>query len=151
MKAEFAKRWAHALRHEYRQGTGRLASPREGWLSQWKEKPTGLPNKDEWNFCCLGVACDLVKDEVGGYWSEQGRFIVPTEKTTYMNSADMPLAVARHIGWTDGAVMSGKETAGSLPICDRDGRSLTLAELNDNGMTFDQIADIIDYLARSES
>lgn len=83
-------------------------------------------------YCCLGVACDLYKEVVGkGEWyaQEDGRddFVV------YGDGGDgtLPPEVCEWLGLRhdDGAYSS---------------ETLSLAELNDQGSLFDEIADLIE-------
>jgi hypothetical protein len=89
--------------------------------------------KDDVGFCCLGVLCDIVKDEVGGRWEEQEdgivKFILPFETAFSV----LPEAV---VGYA--------ELDGDNPSVNFDGANLTLAELNDERMSFGQIAAIIE-------
>ena len=53
MNPEVKKKWVAALRSgDYKQGQGRLKS-------------------SENEYCCLGVLCDIYKNEVGGKWQEE--------------------------------------------------------------------------------
>ena len=134
---ENVRKWVDALRSgEYAQTTGVLF------------RDSG---DDEAGYCCLGVACDLsglgqwiededdqneygystmtfVVDGVDGYIDQQGATV-------------LPMAVAD--GWlgipdTNPSVLVGLvQTPSGLPE--------SLASLNDAGLTFDQIADVITY------
>ena len=79
-------------------------------------------------FCCLGVLCDLYGKEHNVEWKlmNNNHFYVFQDET-----ACPPLSVVEWAG-----------IEGSNPyICSR---SVTLAELNDTGSTFNEIADIIE-------
>lgn len=88
--------------------------------------------RDGNRFCCLGVLCDItglgiwVPDEAWSFTTEGGeleRWILPD-------------SVREHIGWS--------APEGILSVRDRVGKFTTLASLNDEGLTFDQIADVIE-------
>ena len=51
MKKEIKEKWINALRSE-----------------EYKKGSYALKNTDK--YCCLGVLCDLVKDEVDGKWKD---------------------------------------------------------------------------------
>lgn len=79
-------------------------------------------------FCCLGVLCDLYGKEHNVEWD-----LVEDEDHNYYRfqdgEASLPLSVIEWAGVED--------TNPSIP-----GKSL--AELNDNGSTFNEIADLIE-------
>lgn len=83
-------------------------------------------------FCCLGVACELYQKHVGGLEVGTGS---EEAAATYDNlEGILPMKVQKWIGLWCGE--------GSYRL---DGLSGTnLAEDNDSGKTFDQIADIIE-------
>lgn len=110
MKEDIAKRWVEALRSsKYKQGKDQLQTS---------------DNK----FCCLGVLCDIVKDDVGGTWDGQTFRLDTTSETI-----NLPEAVKQF------TLM--KSYTGS-----RKGKS-SLIKLNDNRFNqynFNRIADIIE-------
>ncbi len=93
---------------------------REGGLKY--RQTSGALRKDE-NFCCLGVASDLCRRETGeGEWDNYNRF--DGEKFTLTPGVRKWLGTDCHNPSPPG----------------RD----VLANLNDNGLSFDEIADIIE-------
>lgn len=103
MKPEIKKRWTEALRsEEFKQGKGRL--------------------KVEDEYCCLGVLCELHRQETNGSWND-----------------------------TDGATYGGNVLALPDFVCEWAGleesnpkvKGLPLSAHNDRGKTFPQIADMI--------
>ncbi len=107
--------WVEALRSgDYEQGEGALTK--------------------EGKHCCLGVACVLYQEKVGG--------LVETDSTS----------------WTSGAVTSYDGESGFLPrkvsdwlgLAERNGRydngdlRTSLSSSNDNGFTFEEIATMIE-------
>jgi hypothetical protein len=78
-------------------------------------------------FCCLGVACDVFDAD---RWTERYR-------QPWYGNADpyLPHDVATAFGWDQRA---------SVCIEGRHKRWVCLAELNDSGLTFEQIADVIE-------
>ena len=114
---ENAKAWVAALRSgEYEQGKRALH-----------------PTKN--TYCCLGVACELYRQANGGTWqwySDKGVFldglsILPTHSI-------LPIRVIKWLGL--------KSTIGSYPK--GNGRYESLAAQNDSGVTFNEIADVIE-------
>lgn len=135
LKPEFKKRLLEELRSgKWVQGYGYLAS----FPKEWEDDDT--PTK----YCCLGVMCMLVDPERTrwqpcDYYPEQlwddGVFGTPIP----LEEAG-PTALGIHgvaLGITN-------PYAGLLPIQDREGRRTSLAECNDAGFTFAQIADLIE-------
>jgi len=121
MKQEFKDIWVKALRSD-----------------EYKQTKGSLRNAD--GFCCLGVLCDLVKDEVGIDWAEADPWGV-----TYFGDMASVLPARVYI--------LAELRTGSPKVKKPDGfkgrgseglDTSTLADLNDNGYTFEQIADIIE-------
>lgn len=123
---EFEKKLVEALRSgKYKQGRRKL-------------------RVNETQFCCLGVACDI---SGVGEWEEIG-----TDKGYFYRTSDdkgsrrgygtLPLPVIAKLGWSTDNGKFG------LPYY-----SYCLTDLNDNGFTFDQIADIIEagLIAKEEA
>lgn len=121
MKKEIKEKWIAALRSgEYQQTDGYLQ--RDG------------------KFCCLGVLCDLaVKSGLSLTVREQRAF--PDDETSPVvafydvNTGTLPYDVQRWSGI--------KDSIGIFPD-DSTGLSNTLADLNDNGKSFAEIADVIE-------
>ncbi len=83
-------------------------------------------------FCCLGVACDI---SGLGRWSAAFRYVVGGEQ----RSGGLPIAVREYLQITLDSDL------GIIPVLrDRNEDKVILAELNDNGFTFNQIADVIE-------
>ena len=126
MLNENARAWVEALR--------------SGDYTQTKRMLHRLSKERGSSFCCLGVACKLYIDSVGGEWyphqdawNEQAKF---TDDEGASADSDLTLAVMDWLGLTnsDGA------------YCDADGKNSTLVGLNDDydNFTFSQIADVIE-------
>lgn len=117
MNAEVKRKWIEALRSgRYKQGQKRLR--------QGGEEGAHL-------YCCLGVLCDLHREEVGGTW-------VPCNSNDPYFSYDNDAAILPH---------SVQEWAGlhaPSPSYNEYDEQVLLTELNDHGTTFQQIADIIE-------
>lgn len=90
-----------------------------------------LRTRDD-KYCCLGVLCDIMKDEVGGEWvkDEDGDWMFSIPSVDDDNRAVLPATVASRVGfWTDnGSYKDGEES---------------LSADNDRGATFEQIAETI--------
>ena len=89
------------------------------------------------SFCCLGVLCDLYRQEVGGQWSYNG----DEGFTVFHDASD---------GQAAGATLSDEihRWAGapisSIHVRSRGEREDILANWNDSGRTFSEIADLIE-------
>jgi len=84
-------------------------------------------------FCCLGVYCDISPT---GKWSQPtGEDFLFTIKGESSESV-LPRLLQRRLNWSS--------DSGTLILESRGGDVITLAHLNDNGMPFSQIADIIE-------
>ena len=84
-------------------------------------------------FCCLGVACDISSLGEWGRWKD-GAPVYKTKKETHMR--ELPLAVQDWLGLRTekGQFVLGGDGEGTI----------SLANLNDTGFTFEQIADLIE-------
>lgn len=109
------RRWLEALRSgKYRQG-------REV-----------LHNLDTDTWCCLGVACDLFAEECGVVRGvSEATCGTPVESFGGVFSI-LPDPICQHLGFFDGG---GRE---------KDLFAFTLAALNDDGMAFTYIADLVE-------
>jgi hypothetical protein len=120
MDPNIKQQWVAALRSgEYKQGMGAL----------------NLGGK----MCCLGVLCDLAV-KAG---AEVSVMTEPDEVgyTTYdSRGAGLPYSVQHWAG-------VGSADPGVVSAVDDDGDEYeySLADLNDDGVSFDQIADLIDW------
>ncbi len=69
LRPDIKERWLEALRSgKYEQGKGMLRTGR------WDEEYEEFVYDDEARFCCLGVLCDVIKndDDVRGVWGPNG-------------------------------------------------------------------------------
>jgi hypothetical protein len=116
MNQEIKAKWVAALRSgEYKQGHAFLNGPS--------------------GFCCLGVLCDLYGKETGVEWvdrEERG-----PEKHMLNGYSVPPIEVREWSELGSDLGYTGVET----PTTD----SVSLVDLNDSGLPFSQIADIIQY------
>lgn len=128
MDQEVKRRWVEALRSgEYRQGAGRLGS-RVG-----EEKP---------KYCCLGVLCEVAKDRLGDipmYWADRDFSVGSVLHVDYEGSYPS-LRVAKALGLSGAWGEFPEGTPYGLDESDDH-----LARLNDDGFTFSQIADLIEW------
>jgi hypothetical protein len=112
---ENVKKWVKALRSgDYRQAKEALHVSGAG-------------------FCCLGVACDLyMKENPEWKWQKGGRCMFFSDGVESVQGT-LPQDVQEWLDLRsdDGTYMDGT-------------RFISLAEMNDNGATFDEIADIIE-------
>lgn len=127
-------RWLNALRsEEYKQGREQLRSPGD-------------------KFCCLGVVCDLyLKDTGQGEWQQEEDARYRGDYTFHVTDADrswssLPVAVVRWLGLP---VPDDYTSAEMIPLSDlrvigKDGRPVPVSNLNDEGRTFAEIADLIE-------
>ena len=116
-----AKKWLRALRSgSYKQGVGGLHS---------------IDQEGNSTFCCLGVACDLYLLEVGDLTKRR----LPRGQVAYGEEYSyLPQQVAEWLGlWSyDGTFLDPENIL--LP------EERSLADLNDNGATFREIAETIE-------
>ena len=117
MNRDIRDLWAEALRSgRYEQTTGQLAGGTQG-----------VPR-----FCCLGVLCDLHSSVTHHDW--QG--------DTYLGEdCLLPGMVAKWAGLCDGQILGDGSTTVEVR---HEGGDTTLADLNDKGVSFMDIADIIE-------
>lgn len=131
---EIKAQWLHALRSgEYAQGQGHLRT-------------------DEDKFCCLGVLTDLAVEAGVAEWTPCDSFglygdLFGVEEVLFEGTDDERsvmnylTATPRVLEW---AGLNGAESlkfgeSGYIPGLDN-----SLTRMNDNGMTFNEIADIIE-------
>ena len=113
-----ARKWVDALRSgAYRQTTGRL-------------------RREDWTMCCLGIACDVFNKETGvGEW----KYLGPVEQWDFRidrvdgSNISLPAAVVHWLGLRSCRGDWGPASVGS-----------SLASKNDDGMSFDEIAELIE-------
>ena len=124
MNTQVKEKWLNALRSgEYSQETGRL--------------------RTNGGFCCLGVLCDLYAQETNQEWilnpGDCDEGIWSPDYWSFVGGAQelLPLSVRQWAGLKcDSPTVELEDEYGSYNI--------SLAELNDNGSTFKQIADLIE-------
>lgn len=120
-------KWIKALRSgEYKQTTGAL--------------------RDNEGFCCLGVLCDITKDEVGGWWEGNGEgktavFKMPVHDSAFKMPVHDSAGLNTFLGILPHPV---RELVGLTTYAGTYGENQSLAFLNDLGKGFDEIADIIE-------
>jgi hypothetical protein len=124
MNQEYKNEWVKALRSgEYEQGTGKLCSIDENGKN---------------SFCCLGVLYDLAVKKEPEKFSWDNKSVIDTAYPVSDNISDdgilLPEWFVEHINFEGGS--SGKF------IIDDD--EFYLYDMNDDGMTFNQIADSIE-------
>ena len=121
-----AKKWLRALRSgEYKQEAGGLHS---------------IDQEGTSTFCCLGVACDLYLNEVGDLTTRNARGNDIETSVAYGEEYSyLPRQVAEWLGlWSyDGTFLDPENIL--LP------EERSLADLNDNGTSFTDIAAVIEH------
>lgn len=145
MKTEYKNLWVDALRSgEYAQAQRRL---------------TLVDENGNKSHCCLGLLCDLVKDKIELEVSEQAGSIAYDEATavlppsvadqlglkTYAGVPDYKFFIDPSRGREDGAPNPSVHGEYKSEWISSEVASLHLASLNDSGLTFSQIADIIEW------
>lgn len=122
MKPEVAKIWVDALRSgEYTQAAGVLKLARS------------YPAVG-YHHCCLGVLCELYDQNHEEKLEQQTSDIYSEETTVYFNGEHeiLPVIVA---DWAGLGSRKGTPTNHMFP---------SLVDLNDNGSSFEKIADVIE-------
>ena len=125
MNPEVKVKWLEALRSgEYRQTKGELRSSGD-------------------RFCCLGVLSDLYRKEVEGSWEfyrhGESRYSMVNQSGSDAATVDLLPCIR---DWAD---LEGRNPVVHIAKGECDFVPITLAELNDEGMSFNEIADIIDH------
>lgn len=140
MNAEVKQQWLEALRSgEYKQGQEQLHK-------------TG-PEGDR--FCCLGVLCDLALKAGAtkvAKLDQNTDYDEETEEDVLVNAFDVwygdanaaSLAVTTSFEVLPEDVRKWAGLDGDDPIVEVDGVEKCLSNLNDNGTTFEALADIIE-------
>jgi hypothetical protein len=98
---------------------------------KYKQGRDALRRKDA--FCCLGVLCDLASQDGTGKWGKAGDKLYHFYTEGQEKGGFLPVAVQDWAGLDD---MS--------PGVHHEGECRALAGLNDDGLTFNQIADLIE-------
>jgi len=94
---------------------------------EYKQTKGVLKDKD--SFCCLGVLCDIHSKETGEEWEED---------TYFVEVGELP---ERVVSWAE---LTGFNPSNPLVKVNDITKRISLAELNDGGKIFDEIADIIE-------
>lgn len=107
---------------------------KEKWLEALRSgeyKQTKSRLKNENSYCCLGVLSDLfIKETKTGEWDNDDSFVMNNE----CKNINLHYKV---VEWA--------ELLNSNPDCKtKEGESSSLAEENDSGKSFEEIADIIE-------
>lgn len=123
MKDSVKKQWVTALRSD-----------------KFIQTPKHLKTDD--SYCCLGVLCELHSRETG----KSGWSYNTTEETfEYLGvSYVLPAEVSEWAGFLDPNDPQNTVPGYSNPLINVDGKEMTLAVLNDDGYTFNQIAQLIE-------
>lgn len=130
--------WLRALRsEEYKQGREQLRAPGD-------------------KFCCLGVACEEFRKDTGrGEWQEEDgqyrgdyTFVINAENDDKSWSS-LPVSVVEWFGLpvpsnTPDLTLADAVALSDLRVIGKDGRPVPLSNLNDEGMSFAEIADLIE-------
>lgn len=122
---EHRKEWVAALRSgKYKQAVGKLKKTDEDGALR---------------YCCLGVACDLVG--LKGEELENGLFVFPKSHGSWMTTDSLlPREAMEWLGVDVDGPSVYTEEVGDNGESEYD----ELAQLNDNGYSFDQIAALIE-------
>lgn len=134
MNQEIKARWLEALRSgDYKQTDGYL------------NISSAIPEDDEFDgYCCLGVLCEIaVADGViqKQRVSENSFFEYGNPDKGDWDYSVLPVSVQDWAGLTESNPSVNAIEADDDPLADN---WMPLSEPNDNGMTFDQIADWIE-------
>lgn len=115
MKPEIKQKWLDALRSgQYQQTTEVL--------------------HDDQGFCCLGVLTDLYRQENGGEWTKESHQAI---KYTFVNRNYLDGTEVDILPWT---VVNWSGLIDQVPhLADN-----YISNLNDRGMSFAEIADLIE-------
>ena len=121
LKPDIKAKWLEALRSgEYAQAKGALKDDLD------PDDPTKV------GYCCLGVLCELARQE-GGVLNSVSKSFTGTYNYDG-ESGLLPYSVQRWSGLNDSSPEYQNE----------DGEYIWLTDLNDNGKTFAELADIIE-------
>lgn len=124
MDKKIKKRWLKALRSgKYEQYIGALHLKGDG-------------------YCCLGVLCDILRKDFPGLEWEETDFCpegpgTPPIYSIFGEDAILPEEILQHAGL-------GAENSMVSITNKNDSHPFDLTELNDDGRTFEEIADIIE-------
>lgn len=123
MKPEIKKRWVEALRS-----------------GKYPQAKAALRNK--YGYCCLGVLCDLAIEEGIGHWGEKcgESDVYPfiTDNASESEWEVLPISVQEWAGLEDRNPTTMTKDRPYKSV-----RPLRLSALNDDGVSFNKIADLI--------
>jgi hypothetical protein len=106
---------------------------KQKWLSALRsgdyQQTQGRLRKED-KFCCLGVLCDLYGKENNVEWE------INEDSGKYMYEKHFTVLPPSVIGWAGVGVQN--------PNINAKRTTTTLASLNDNGYTFNEISDVIE-------
>lgn len=128
MNLPMLKKWVAALRSgKYQQVTGRLL----------------IRTADQGDkFCCLGVVQDLYAKSGKGHWETDEYY---RDWEGFASLVDLTMSVLLDLFGPAGTTLGLCVHLPDLQ-CNESGNQIpSLVSLNDDGFTFDQIADIIEY------
>ncbi len=109
----------------------RLKKVQKKWLEALRSgeyKQTKSCLRNEYGFCCLGVLCDLYREENGGKWIDEGY------QKSFLQQGSLPAKEV--VDWVGLRQSNPRVSNGS--------REVSLSALNDNNSSFKEIADFID-------
>ena len=129
------------MKHEF----GMNKEYKEKWLkalrSGYYKQANGCLHNSEGAYCCLGVLANIAKKEVGGYWEqEEGRsrgnygFMIKS-RAGLVEEELLPEPLRKLVGFGSNA---------NPEVIGPQGETTTLADLNDAGLGFGAIANIIE-------
>ena len=99
---------------------------------EYKQAESVLCNKEEDKFCCLGVLCDLhAKTMKKKGFDKYGKYLKQSEL--------LPKTVKNWAGFVGNEAEEYGDNDYDINV-----RNTTLSQLNDDGKTFEQIADAIE-------
>jgi hypothetical protein len=121
-----------------------LEALRSGQYMQGKEKLHTKDDSGTESYCCLGVAC-AISDSVKAETSKFDNHIVCYRSGEYVHKYYLPDIVRHELGLRTkvGQFIVSSETKAVVKLRGL-GAETSLAALNDNGATFEQIAKIIE-------
>lgn len=121
-----------------------LTEPQQRWVDALRSGKYGqcrgrLRQGD--GYCCLGVACDVFKGDLGVDWENVREENIVSPEPPYFffmgRSADLPPGLVEILGLVS-------PMGEAKPVSGVDAPELALSSLNDNGCSFDEIADRIE-------
>lgn len=128
LRPEHKAKWLTALRSgDYKQGQNRLRTAQD-------------------EYCCLGVLCEILKDEINGAWELHGgryTFVAGAGRIGRESSGLPPVLVHLTGVASLGHFNNSTKRAMNASLSWASSRQ-SLSDLNDTGSTFAEIADVIE-------